>query len=129
MNEPNALNERNDLNGFLMKIRIAHIITTLELGGAQKHALSLVSRLSPERYEAHLLCGDEGRLHSQAQQSPNLRFRRIPFLRRRLAPVQDILALIYLTAIFANTAFSWSIRIAPKPAFSAAGRRFLPACP
>src|SRR5258708_36189079 len=49
---PNKTMERTNL-----KLRVAHIITQLELGGAQRNTLYTLSHLAPDRFEPMLICG------------------------------------------------------------------------
>lgn len=51
----------------MSKIKIAHIITKLELGGAQKTTLSLIRHLSKKHYEVHLITSPEGYLIEEAR--------------------------------------------------------------
>ena len=48
-------------------IKVVHIVTRLDLGGAQQNTLHTVRRLDPKRFEAVLLCGEGGVLDSQLQ--------------------------------------------------------------
>ncbi|MCM8813984.1 MAG: glycosyltransferase family 4 protein [Candidatus Omnitrophica bacterium] len=82
------------------KIPIAHVITTLELGGAQKHALSLIGRLDPEKYERHFICGAEGQLRAEAERLQGVRVTVVPFLKRRIAPCSDLRAFFFLVGYF-----------------------------
>lgn len=52
-----------------MKLRVVHIITQLELGGAQRNTLYTVNHLDPERYAPFLLCGRGGLLDQEARQA------------------------------------------------------------
>lgn len=75
------------------KIRVAFILTQLELGGAQKHLLSLLERLDPERFEAILLTStDPGPLTLCAKELLGDRLIGIPSLRREVNPVMDLKA-------------------------------------
>ncbi len=74
-----------------MKLKVLHIITRLELGGAQKNALAILTNLPQDKYEAHLLTSS-GLLEDEARAIPGLRLKLLPFLRRRPNPILDILA-------------------------------------
>src|ERR1700739_4079976 len=52
------------------KLRVAHIITQLELGGAQRNTLYTLAHLDRERFESTLLCGTGGILDEEAQKGP-----------------------------------------------------------
>ncbi len=75
---------------------VLHIITTLELGGAQKSALSLICGLDPAIYKKYLVSGPEGRLHHEARQLPGVVFDIAPCLRRAVSPWRDCAAVWWL---------------------------------
>ena len=74
------------------KTKIAHIITTMELGGAQKTSLSLLRNLDSDIYELHLLTSGTGQLLESAKQIPSLTTELITPLTRSINPVKDIVA-------------------------------------
>ncbi|MFH0940852.1 MAG: glycosyltransferase family 4 protein [Candidatus Omnitrophota bacterium] len=74
-----------------MKLKILHIITRLELGGAQKNVLAILSNLPQDKYEIHLLTSP-GPLEYEARSIPGLRLKLLLFLRRRPNLILDILA-------------------------------------
>ena len=76
----------------MAKTKIAHIITTLELGGAQKTTLSLLRRLYAETCELHLLTSGVGPLLKDALDIPEVRAVFIPSLVREVSPIRDIIA-------------------------------------
>jgi hypothetical protein len=49
------------------RIKVVHVITRLDLGGAQQNTLHTVRHLDPKRFQAMLLCGPGGVLDSQLQ--------------------------------------------------------------
>jgi glycosyltransferase involved in cell wall biosynthesis len=57
----------------MTKIKIAHIITKLELGGAQKTTLSLLRHIDKERYEVYLITSSAGYLRQEACLVPELK--------------------------------------------------------
>ncbi len=75
-----------------MKIRVAHLITKLELGGAQQNTLYTVEHLDPERFEAVLICGAGGILDEEAR-ALGRRLLVAPHLRREVRPLDDLRAL------------------------------------
>jgi len=79
-----------------MKARVVHLITQLELGGAQGNTLHTVRLLDRSRYSVALWAGDGGILEEEARQIPDLDFEVIPALRREVSPVQDLRALVIL---------------------------------
>jgi len=50
------------------KIKVTHIVTMLEVGGAQKNTLYTVSHLKSDRYERQLLSGPGGLLDEEAHE-------------------------------------------------------------
>ncbi len=78
---------------------ICHIITKLELGGAQEVALHVVSHLDPTRYRAILISGPGGLLTEEAERLPHVAVRLLPELGRQIHPLNDLLALIQLTKL------------------------------
>lgn len=75
-----------------MKLRVCHIITQLELGGAQQNTLYTVSHLDPDRFEPILLCGEGGILDEEAGKG-SWRTVFISFLVRPVKPWYDSPAL------------------------------------
>ncbi len=78
-----------------MKKRVAHIITQLELGGAQQNTLYTVSHLDRECYEPLLLCGPRGILDQEARKGDWTTIF-VRWLVRPLRPWKDLLALVWL---------------------------------
>jgi len=78
------------------KTKVLHIITQLELGGAQKHVLSVLARLDNERYNKYLATSSGGILLEEAQKIPQLNLLLLPFFRRRIAPAEDLLTILQL---------------------------------
>lgn len=77
------------------KIKIVHIVTLLELGGAQQTALTILRSLPPEQFDPVLLCGQGGLLDASAKEA-GLRVRFVPKLVRQIRPWYDLWALICL---------------------------------
>ncbi|MBI4425639.1 MAG: glycosyltransferase family 4 protein [Elusimicrobia bacterium] len=86
-----------------MKRHVVHLVTRLDLGGAQQNTLYTVSHLDPARFEATLACGpgglldDEARRLSEAPGRP-FRLRWFPELVRDVSPVDDARAFLQLAA-------------------------------
>ncbi len=78
---------------------ICHIITKLELGGAQEVALYVVSHLDPTRYRAILITGPGGLLTEEAQRLPHVEVKLLPELSRQIHPSDDLVALVRLTTL------------------------------
>lgn len=78
----------------MKKVKVVHIITQLQLGGAQKSVIYTVRHLD-DRFEAFLLAGTGGYMDIQAKATvKNLIF--IRHLQRAVNPIKDFLALIEL---------------------------------
>ena len=84
----------------LTKRKIFHVITKLELGGAQKVTLMTLERLPRDRYELGLITGPEGILVNWANQIPELTRFWIPNLVREVRPIQDSITLLKLWNLF-----------------------------
>jgi hypothetical protein len=81
-----------------MKVRVCHIITKLELGGAQRNTLYTVAHLNPDRFEAILVTGSEGPLVAEALASGR-EVHLVESLVRELSPARDLTALWKLTSL------------------------------
>lgn len=81
-------------------IRVAHVITRLELGGAQGNTLYTVSHLDRSRFEPHLICGPGGLLDAEARELPPGSLHFCDSLVREIRPVQDWKAYRELKTLF-----------------------------
>jgi glycosyltransferase involved in cell wall biosynthesis len=75
-------------------ITVVHIITKMELGGAQRNTLYTVQHLDPQQFNVFLLTGLGGELLPEAQEFTGSRL--IPDMIRRLSPVRDFRALLQI---------------------------------
>jgi glycosyltransferase involved in cell wall biosynthesis len=80
-------------------VGVAHIITKLELGGAQQNTLYTVSHLDQARFRPLLISGEPGILDREAEALPGVRFLQVPSLVRAIRPWLDVHALITLTSV------------------------------
>ncbi|MBI5239829.1 MAG: glycosyltransferase family 4 protein [Elusimicrobia bacterium] len=76
----------------LERIKVVHIVTRLDLGGAQQNTLHTVRTLDAQRFEAVLLCGPGGVLDAEA--SPRRVF--VESLVREISPWRDLRAFLEL---------------------------------
>lgn len=76
---------------------MVHIITKLELGGAQINTIYTCKHLNKKKFNTYLLCGDGGILNSQIEKSDS--FIIIKNLIRSIRPIKDILAIIKIRSI------------------------------
>lgn len=79
---------------------VCHVITKLELGGAQEVALYIVSHLDRSRYRPVLVAGPGGMLTDEACALSGVQTVIVPSLCRQIHAVSDLLALIRLTLLF-----------------------------
>jgi glycosyltransferase involved in cell wall biosynthesis len=75
---------------------VCHIITKLELGGAQQNTLYTVSHLDPEKFRPILITGEPGLLDNEARKLAGVEFHQIPSLVRAIRPLSDLRALLAL---------------------------------
>lgn len=75
-------------------ITVVHIITKMELGGAQRNTLYTLRHLDPERFRAFLLTGPDGELFEEARSWPGWRL--IPDMVREISPRRDMAALLQI---------------------------------
>jgi glycosyltransferase involved in cell wall biosynthesis len=87
------------------RLKVAHIITRLDLGGAQRNTLHTVLNLDRSRFEAMLICGPGGLLDDEARawpdDAPPVRF--VPDLVREIRPWRDFQAFRRLRRILLET--------------------------
>src|SRR5258705_10652319 len=83
-----------------MKAKVFHVITKLELGGAQKVTLMTLERLPRERYDVALITNPDGLLVDWAKRIPGITRYWIPSLIREVQPVQDLATLVSLWNLF-----------------------------
>lgn len=83
-----------------MTIKVAHVITRLDLGGAQQNTLHTVRTLDRARFSALLVCGEGGYFDDEVRRDPSMRALFLPALAREIAPGRDLLALFQLANLF-----------------------------
>jgi glycosyltransferase involved in cell wall biosynthesis len=82
------------------RYRISHLITRLELGGAQQNTLFCVERHDRERFEVELMAGAGGMLDEEARGIPDAAVHLVPWLKHPIAPFRDLVALLRLRSHF-----------------------------
>ena len=75
---------------------VCHIITKLELGGAQQNTLFTVGHLDRTRFRPVLITGEPGLLDAEARALAGVEFHQIPHLIREIRPWSDLRALLSL---------------------------------
>ncbi|MCR4662396.1 MAG: glycosyltransferase, partial [Endomicrobiaceae bacterium] len=79
------------------KIKLAIIVTKLELGGAQKVAISLCEKLDKNKFETVLICGCGGILDEETKNKIRVIF--VKDLIREINPIKDLKALFSIYKI------------------------------
>ena len=79
------------------KIRVVHIITKLELGGAQVNTIYTYEHLNKSEFEAHLISGPGGILEDKILKKDNYHI--INNLKREIRPLGDLKALFALRRV------------------------------
>lgn len=85
-------------------IKVVHVITRLDFGGAQQNTIYTASHLDPARFDVLLLCGAGGELAAKASQAssegPNhFRIQVIDPLVHPVSPISDLRALRQLASL------------------------------
>lgn len=80
-------------------LRVLHIITRLELGGAQRNTLYTVAHLDRREFSPALAWGPGGVLDAEAGALEDLRLHPVPELVRRVRPTGDVRALSALRRV------------------------------
>ncbi len=78
------------------KTNILQIITNLELGGAQKQALSLIQKLDSLKYNKHLISAPQGLLLKDARAMQDVRLCLLPALKRRISLLDDLKSFFFI---------------------------------
>ncbi|MFA5389447.1 MAG: glycosyltransferase family 4 protein [Candidatus Omnitrophota bacterium] len=86
-------------------MRICHVITKPELGGAQLSTLNLISSLPKDRYKISLITSSRGILKHEFENLGNISTHFSPFLARPINPILDILALMHIYDIYRRNRF------------------------
>jgi glycosyltransferase involved in cell wall biosynthesis len=81
------------------KIKICHIITKLELGGAQQNTLYTVGHLNTADFETVLISGTGGILDDETKALNNTKVYFLKSLVREISLINDLLAFINITFI------------------------------
>ena len=79
---------------------VCHVITKLELGGAQEVAMQVVSSLDRRRFRPVLIAGPDGLLTAEAHALQGVELQLIPSLGREIQLLHDLRALWELVATF-----------------------------
>jgi glycosyltransferase involved in cell wall biosynthesis len=83
-----------------MRAKVFHVITKLDLGGAQKVTLMTLERLPRDRYDLTLVTAPEGLLVDWASRIPGLKHVWVPSIVREMHPLKDLQAVLTLWRLF-----------------------------
>jgi glycosyltransferase involved in cell wall biosynthesis len=79
-----------------MAYRVLHLITRLDLGGAQQNTLFSVANHDRDRFEVELIAGRGGYLDPEARRTADARVELVPYLEHPIAPLRDLWAVLRL---------------------------------
>ena len=96
------------------KIKVLHIITHLELGGAQKNAISILKSLDKNIYSAYFVSSNKGLLLEDVKKVDGIKLNLLSSLRRQINPFFDLLALFQLYKLIKNIGFDIVHTHSPK---------------
>ena len=80
------------------KYRLVHVITRLELGGAQQNTLFCVRHHDRSLFQVGLVAGQGGLLDEEARQIPDATVQFVPYLKHPISPWSDLVTLFRLRA-------------------------------
>ena len=83
-----------------MPIKVAHVVTRLDFGGAQQNTLATVRGLDRARFDVVLVCGTGGFFDAEIRADRGLRAVFVDSLAREVSPWRDLRALLELWNIF-----------------------------
>ena len=89
----------------MRKLNILHVITKLELGGAEKDTSHIVDLLNKDRYNLSLVSSNEGTLIADTLNLPQIKTSFLPTLKRAIDPLKDLLTSISLTRFIKDKKF------------------------
>ena len=81
------------------RVTVVHIITKLELGGAQENTLFTVAHLSRIKYDPMLISGTDGMLVEDARKLTGVGLFLIPELVREIRPLKDFIAFLKMVGV------------------------------
>jgi glycosyltransferase involved in cell wall biosynthesis len=85
-----------------LRIKVAHVVTRLDFGGAQQNTLATVRGLDPARFDVLLVCGEGGFFDGEVRADKNVRAIFLDSLIREVSPLRDLLAALELWKTFQN---------------------------
>lgn len=85
----------------MKRLRVVHLITMLELGGAQELVLQTAAGLDRDRFDSRLISGPGGLLDAEACRLEGVDVAFCPHLQRQLRPWSDLRAFFELRGLLA----------------------------
>lgn len=85
---------------MVRKYKIVHLITRLDLGGAQQNTLHCVRHHDRERFDVELVAGGGGVLDVEARAIAGAGIHIVPYLKHAISPWSDLVALFRLRSHF-----------------------------
>jgi glycosyltransferase involved in cell wall biosynthesis len=85
------------------RYKVVHVITRLELGGAQQNTLYCVGHHDRALFEVELIAGAGGVLDTEARATADVDTRLVPWLRHAISPRHDLAAIDRLRRRFVET--------------------------
>ncbi len=95
-------------------LRVIHIITKLELGGAQQNTLYTLRHLDPRLFSGMLVTHPEGLLAEEARHCDRYDTHFVPSLLREVRPLADLRALAALTGLLRREVAAASAGTPPR---------------
>ncbi len=90
---------------YKKKIKVLHIITKLELGGAQQNTLYTVENINKEKFDVYLITGCGGILDEKAKfisKKKDVKLFFVKNLVREINPIKDFIALVELIILLSK---------------------------
>ena len=84
---------------MLHKINVLHLITKLEIGGAQKHTIHTVEKLDKTKYNVFLVSSNDGPLNQHARSLNEVTFIELSELKREISLINDIRVIFKLVKL------------------------------
>jgi len=83
-------------------VKIALIITELQLGGAQRIVIELATRLAQSNWEVCVITNERGLLLQDLRLIRGVEVITVATLRRKITPLKDLLALVRIISLLSN---------------------------
>jgi len=81
-------------------MRVCHVITKPELGGAQLSTLNILANLPADKYDPSIITSPKGILAAEIRDTKGVKSHFIPSLVRNINPIADIIAFISIYIVY-----------------------------